>query len=315
MRLSRPSTSGSPGKSWSTTPSQADRLGAQLAPDERIAGRGRVALVEDQVDHVQDPIETLGQQLGRRDAIRDAGGADLALGADESLRERRLGEQEGTGDLGRGQAAQRPEGQGHPGVHRECRVTAREDESQSIIRDVHGVLRRLRIDGSQRRDRGLASERLDLLGQPAAPAQPIDRTIARRRRDPGSGVVRHPSRRPGFEGGDERVLDCLLGKVEVAEDPDQRGDGPALLLAEQPIDELMSGPRRRPIRRRQSAWPGPSARPRRATPRRRPAGSRSSRASRRGSSPRSGWPRRDRPPRPGRSRRAPPSSPRTGRRS
>ena len=46
-------------------PGQADRLGAQLAPDRgnRPTGR-RVALVEDEVEDVQHAVEPLGEQLG-----------------------------------------------------------------------------------------------------------------------------------------------------------------------------------------------------------------------------------------------------------
>ena len=169
------------------------------------------------------------------------GGADLPLGPDQPLRQRRLGQQEGAGDLGRRQAAQRPQRQRDAGVHRERRVTAGEDEPQSIVRDVHGVLTWLRVDGSLRRFRRLAPERLDLLGQPVAPAKPVDRAVPRGRRDPGPGVVRHATLRPRLDGRDEGVLDRLLGEVEVAQDADQRGDRPALLLAEQAVDQLVGG--------------------------------------------------------------------------
>jgi hypothetical protein len=46
---------------------------------------------------------------------------------------------------------------------------------------------------------------------------------------------------PHLERGDEGVLDRLLGEIEVAEDADQCRDGPSLLLAEDAIDEILSG--------------------------------------------------------------------------
>ena len=62
-----------------------------------------------------------------------------------------------------------------------------------------------------------------------------------RGRDPGPGVVRDAPLRPRLEGGDERVLDGLLGEVEVAQDADERRDRPSLLLAEQAVDDLVGG--------------------------------------------------------------------------
>ena len=80
---------------------EPDRLRAQLAPDERLARRRVVALVEDQVQDLQDPVEALGQEVVRRDSIGDAGVADLPLRAHEPLGERRLGHEEGPRDLRR----------------------------------------------------------------------------------------------------------------------------------------------------------------------------------------------------------------------
>ena len=40
-----------------------------------------------------------------------------------------------------------------------------------------------------------------------------------------------------LERRDERLLDRLLGEVEVAEDADERRDGPPLFLAEQAVDD------------------------------------------------------------------------------
>ena len=240
-------------------PCQPDSLGTQLAPDQRIARRRRVALVEHEVEHPQDAIEPFRQQLGGWHSVGDARVADLALGADEALGEGRLGDEECPGDLRRRQAAQRAQRQGDPGVHRERRMAAREDQPQSIVRDVHGVLRRTRFDGLELRlHRRLASQDLGLLDEPLPAPEPVDRPVAGGRRDPGTRVVRHAPRWPGLQRADERILDGLLGEVEIAGHPDERGDGPALLLAEQAVDDLVGGVR---TGQRPAIVPGVSSRP------------------------------------------------------
>ena len=52
------------------------------------------------------------------------------------------------------------------------------------------------------------------------------------------GLSGTPRDRPHLERRDERLLDGLLGEVEVAEDADERRDRPARFLAEQAVDDL-----------------------------------------------------------------------------
>ena len=120
---------------------EADRLAAQLAPDERVAGRRRVALVEDQVDDPEDGLEALGEEVIRWDAVGDPGVADLLLGPDQALSQGRLRDEERPGDLRGRQPTQRPQGQRDLGLDREGRVAAGEDEAQAIVGDrAHLVL-------------------------------------------------------------------------------------------------------------------------------------------------------------------------------
>ena len=58
---------------------------AGIRPDQRGGQRGDVPLVEDQIEDGEDPGESLGEQFVRRDAVRDAGFADLALRSDQAL--------------------------------------------------------------------------------------------------------------------------------------------------------------------------------------------------------------------------------------
>ena len=64
-----------------------------------------------------------------------AGVADLALGPHQPLGHRRLGHEEGAGDLGRGEAAEGAQGERDPGLEGERRVAAGEDQPQPVVGD------------------------------------------------------------------------------------------------------------------------------------------------------------------------------------
>src|ERR1700686_5371719 len=59
----------------------------------------------------------------------------------------------------------------------------------------------------------------------------IDRSVASGGDDPSRRAGRQSGRRPALHCCCERVLDGLLGNIDVAEDPDQDGDGATVLLA------------------------------------------------------------------------------------
>ena len=220
-------------------PPEPDRLRAQLATHERLARRRPVALVEDEVEDLEDAVEPLGQQMVRRHAVRDPGVADLPLGADQALGEGRFGDEERARDLRGLEPAERAQGQGDPRVHRQRRVAAREDQPESIVVDRHRHRPPLRFGRRQLLvDEPLATQLLRLLDQPPRSSEPVDRPVACRRRDPCPGVRRDAVARPALEGGHERVLDRLLGEIEVPDRPDERREDTARLLAEQAVDGL-----------------------------------------------------------------------------
>ena len=168
-----------------------------------------------------------------RHSERDPRVADLPLRADEPLRQRRLGEQEGAGDLGRLQAADEAKRERHLRVRGERRVAAGEDEAQPFVRDralVH-VLLGGRDLLEPRQQLGLALEVL-------VAADAVDGAVAGRGDDPGTRVVRHAVARPALERDGERVLHCVLRAVEVAERARQVGERPAPLLAKGTRDRL-----------------------------------------------------------------------------
>ena len=209
---------------------EPDRLGAQLAPDERVAGGRGVPLVEDEVEHAEHVREALGEQVVGRHAERNPRLANAALRADEPLGERPLGNEERAGDLGCREAGDLAQREGHSGVDRERRVAAREEQREALVRDrAHvGVLlgRNVLEPGEQL---GLACER------PVAP-DPVDGAVAGRRHDPGAGRARHAVARPALERLREGVLHRVLGEREITEDAGEDRDGTRPLLAKRRLE-------------------------------------------------------------------------------
>ena len=183
-----------------------------------------VALVEDQVDDRQHGGQPIGQQVVRRNAERDSGSLDLPLCPHQPLGHGRLSDQECASDLSGAQAPERPQGEGDLLVGGERRMTAGENEFESLVwkcRRVHRVLRCL----GHREQAGLG-------GQRAIAADAIDRAVARRRHQPGTGVGRSSVARPALRGDRKGLLRGFLGEIEVAEEADERSEDASPLLAE-----------------------------------------------------------------------------------
>lgn len=83
---------------------------------------------EHEVDDGEYPAQPFGACPGRWHSVRDSGCRDLAFRPQDPLRHGVLAHQEGAGDLARGQAADRPQGQGDPGLEGEGRVAAGEHQ-------------------------------------------------------------------------------------------------------------------------------------------------------------------------------------------
>ena len=89
---------------------------------------------------MQHAAEPLGQLVVGGHAVGDAGGLHLALGPHEPLVHGRLGGEEGPGDLGHLEAADGPEGEGHPGLEGEGGVAAREEQAEPVVGDAAAVV-------------------------------------------------------------------------------------------------------------------------------------------------------------------------------
>ena len=222
-------------------PRQPDRLVGELGADQRVRPRGEVALVEDQVQRRQHRGQPLGQLLGRGHLVGDVGVADLRLGPDQPLRHRRLGGEEGAGDLGRGEAAERAQGQRDARLRPQRRVAAGEDQPQAVVGHLRVLLALLDLLGGRARAPRGPPAPPSSPGGPLAP-QPVDRLVAGDAGDPGARVVGDAVVGPALERDHERLLHRLLGEVEVAEDPDQARDRPSRLVPEQAVDDLIGGP-------------------------------------------------------------------------
>ena len=157
---------------------EADGVGAQPLAYEVGAARGRVPLVEQQVQHGQHCAGALGQLVRRRHAVRDSRVADLALRPHEPLRHGGLGNQERSRDLGGGEPGQGAQRERDLGLPRQRRVTAGEDQPQPIVDDSalacsSALVTRFWRVGRQHRNL------LQLGGARRHAAQTVERTVAR----------------------------------------------------------------------------------------------------------------------------------------
>ena len=150
------------------------------------------------------------------------------LGPHEPLRHRRLGDQEGAGDLGSREAAERAQRERDLRLGGEGRMAAREEQFEPLVgkgRLVHGVLRCL-----------AHLEQAGLRRQRAIAANAIDGPVARGRHEPGARVGGDSVPGPALRRDRERLLRGFLGEIEIAEEADQGSEDVAPLVAEDPIE-------------------------------------------------------------------------------
>jgi hypothetical protein len=165
------------------------------------------------VEHDGQAVGPLG--VGRQPEV-GAAGLDALLGAADALGHRRLGDQEGPGDLGGREPADRPEGQRQLGRRRQLGVAAQEQQGERVIPVAFGRagIGRVALAGRGRRLPG----RGDVLA--AAPGRLAAGLVGeppRGHRDqPAPRVVGDPFLRPLPRGGEQRLLHRVLAGVEPA---------------------------------------------------------------------------------------------------
>jgi hypothetical protein len=194
---------------------QPDGLVAQRAAGQQLLAAGRIALVEDQVDHGRHGVQPLGPLLDAGRAERNVGGPDPSLGAGDPLLHRRLADQEGASDLPDRQARDDAQGHGHLLGGRQVRMAADEQQPQHVVAIVlavqpvdQGRLGVLQVGDQLLRRQG---------GRLALLAHPVQGGVATDQDQPGGRVARRPVLRPGLQGPQAGVLVRLLGGVQVAE--------------------------------------------------------------------------------------------------
>ena len=218
---------------------QPQRLGAQLRTQPVVPRRGRVALVEHQIDH----LEHRGQPLLQLGAGRSLEGhlrlGERPLGPDDALRHRRLRDQERPGDLLGGQAAEQAQRERHPRLGGQHRMAGGEHQAQEVV--AHLV-----VEGGVQiglvgvlADLELPRQLLLLALLQLAAAQPVDRAVLGRAHQPGARVVRDALLGPLLQGRHERLLGEVLGQAQVANDAGQAGDQPGRLDPPDRLDRPM----------------------------------------------------------------------------
>ncbi len=204
-----------------------------------LARRGRVALVEDEIDHLQDRTHP-GRAFRRVRALeRHLGGGQRLLGPDDALGDGRLRDEIGPGDLGRGQPAEQAQGQRDPGRHGQDRVARREDQPQQVVVDVVGD-RPVEIRaGALPRRQGLPDLSVLALQFAVAP-ELVDGAALGHGHQPGPRVARDTGPGPLLQRGDHRVLGEFLGQPHVARVVRQPGDQTGPLHPDHRVDRRVS---------------------------------------------------------------------------
>jgi hypothetical protein len=207
---------------------QPDRLGAKPGAGGCPGGVG--ARVVDQVDHREHGPQPVRQLVVARHPVRDPGELDLSLGPDQALGHGRFGDQEGAGHLVGAEPAEQPQGQRDLGFGGQRRMATGEDQPKTVVRHRSHLPLPRSIRLLEHR------EILEQLAASDVAAQPVDRAPPRRRGDPAARVGWQAVPRPAAKRHRERVLHGVLGDLDLPEEPDQGGHGPAGLLAEDPAD-------------------------------------------------------------------------------
>src|SRR3954468_21675934 len=215
---------------------EPDRLARQVVPRHDRPRRGGIALVEHQIDHAQHGVEPRRQFVPRRHLVRNPRIANLRLGADDALRQRRCRREERLRDLLGPQAADLAQRQRHLRIRGERRMTAGEDQPQPIVLDGLIVGPRIGRDGDLRGGAGFIE-----WVEARLPAKAVNRLEPSRRHEPRSRILRHPFARPLFERGPERIVQRLLGRIEIAEQTDQRRQHTPRLRDVDGVDGLVNG--------------------------------------------------------------------------
>ena len=213
---------------------ESDGFAGELRALEFGPGGRRVALVEDQVQHVQHDTQPLGAFGLGRQGERDITGLDRLLGPADALRHRRLRHQEGGGDLCGRETADRSQGERELRRRRQRGMAAQEEERQRVV--AVGEQFRIRRRRDERVGRN-ARRGPVLAATPRVRAPELVGEAARRHRDqPRAWLLRHPLLRPLPRGREQRFLGRILTGVELAVAAHERSEDLRCQLPQQILD-------------------------------------------------------------------------------
>ena len=169
---------------------ETKRVLAKLRPDPVVAGGRGVALVEHEVDHLEDRSQTFAELRAVRNLERDVGLRERSFGSHDALRDGRLPYEKRACDLVGCQTTEQTQREGDPGFSRQHGMARHEDEAQQVVADVV-------VEGGVQVDFGqlvavfaLAYEVCLFAFECGSAAQEIDRTMFRSGGEPGTRVVR-----------------------------------------------------------------------------------------------------------------------------
>ena len=186
-----------------------------------------MALGEGDVDHEEDGRQPLPDLRPCGHPERHTRGSDLVLRPHQPLRHRRLGHEEGGGDLGGRQPAHRPQRQRHPCLGRQRRMAAHEHEGELVV----PVARRRPGPPAV-----VPHRRRLLLAAPGLAPRHVDGPPAGDGHQPPGWVGREPALGPRRQGGDAGLLHRVLGGPEVAGGAGDRGHRRPPVPAQQRLD-------------------------------------------------------------------------------
>ncbi len=218
---------------------KAQRVLAERRSRPVIAASRGVALIEDEVEHLEDRGEARDQLRASRCLEGHVGGNQRPFRPDDSLTNCRLGDQERASDLRRTEPSEQPQRQRDPRLRRQYRVTAGEDQPQQIVANViidHDI---------ERVDRGLllrlelAVELLVFAFDPRVASQKIDRAPFRRGHEPRAGIPRNARLGPLLERRHQGVLGEVFGRSDIPHDPCQAGNHGGRLDAPDRVDDAV----------------------------------------------------------------------------
>ncbi len=197
---------------------QADRLMRQIASAQMGSCAARVALIENEVEDVQNCAQAMRTLLGSRQLEWNAGVLDALLGPADPLGHRRFGHHKRVGDFRGSQPAHRPQGQRNRRSRSQGRMAAHEEKDQRVV-----FLRR-NLDGrrfhSVDRHKGHVGHLAFATTACRFAANVVGHPPEGDLRQPCAGIVWWAIARPLNRRSKRRLLNGVLRRCEVAKSSD-----------------------------------------------------------------------------------------------